>query len=73
MSALKEWPPDWGDHEAELVAEFHDAAETYGTESFKQIEQRVLKGRPWPSESVAEAAREMFDLARVYPNEIDSN
>jgi proline dehydrogenase len=61
------------DHLAELVAEFYDTAITYVNESFNQIKQRVLKGRDWPSEIFAQQARSQFDLARRYPDEIDSN
>jgi hypothetical protein len=61
------------DHLAELVAEFYDTAITYGNESFGQIKQRILKGREWPSEKFTPQARSQFDLARRYPDEIDSN
>jgi hypothetical protein len=61
------------DHLAELVAEFYDTAITYGNESFGQVKQRVLKGRDWPSEKFAHHARNLFDLARRCPDQIDSN
>jgi hypothetical protein len=61
------------DQLAELLAEFYDTAITYGNESFNHIRQRLLKGREWPSHEFAQKAREHFDLARRYPDEIDSN
>jgi hypothetical protein len=73
MKKVSAGKPLTDDQLAELLAEFYDTAITYANESFNQIRQRVLKGREWPSQEFAQKAREQFDLARRYPDEIDSN
>jgi hypothetical protein len=73
MRKVSAGKPLTDDQLAELLAEFYDTAITYGNESFGQIKQRVLKDRPWPSTTFMAEAWKQFDLARRYPDEIDSN